>query len=128
MNNQILKTVSIGGAEYFDQLSLAAVASFSSGIIATNTNIVDLLLTLLIVRTGLLLFYRIKTPNIDGEIRLLIVSSIGWLIGKAITDGHTWNTNDNLVANPSSRSFLQPKASKTNPFISALLTILQKIL
>lgn len=118
----------IGGAEYFDQLSLAAVASFSSGIVATDTNIGDLLLTLLIVRLGLLLFYRIRAPNIDGEIRLLTVSSVGWLVGKAISQGHTWNTNDDLVANPSSRSFLQPRASKPNPIVSAVLSILLKVL
>ena len=128
MNNQILKTVPIEGAEYFDQLSLAAVASLSSGIVVANGTLLDLLLTILIVRAGLLLFYRIRTPDLDGEIRLLIVSSIGWLIGHTITRGHTWNTNDNLVANPSSRSFLQPKAQKPNVFIGALLSILQKIL
>jgi len=124
----ILKTVTKDSPEYFDQLSLAVVSSFSSGIVTPTGSLTDLLLTIVIVRAGLFLFYRLRTPNLDGEIRLVVLSAVGWLLGNSITNGHSWNTEDNLVADISTRSFHQPKPPKPNPIIGILFGFFRGLL
>jgi hypothetical protein len=114
--------------EYFDQLSLATIASFSSGIVNSSGTLGDLLLTILIVRAGLLIFYKLKRPHIDGEIRLLVISAIGWLLGAAITRGHSWNTDDDHVADASMRSFNAPPPQKTNIWVNAVISLIQKLI
>lgn len=112
--DSFVKITERGSVEYFDQLSLAMVTSFSSGIVSGTGTLFDLLITIVFVRVGLFLFYRTRTPNLDGEIQLIILSAVGWLVGKSITNGHSWNTEDNLVADLGTRSFHQSKPPKPN--------------
>lgn len=122
-DDPLVKIVERGSVEYFDQLSLAVVASFSSGIVSTTGTLFDLLITVVFVRVGLFIFYRTRTPNLDGEIRLILLSAVGWLIGRSITNGHSWNTEDNLVADLGTRSFHQPKPSKPNIFVNLAFSL-----
>jgi hypothetical protein len=77
-------------SQYFDQVSLAALANFSSGMVSVNGGLRELVLSLVLVRLGLKLFYDVHLKP-RNEIQLFLVSAIAWMIGNSLLRGHNWN-------------------------------------
>jgi hypothetical protein len=77
-------------SQYFDQVSLAAIANLSAGMVSVDGGIREMILSLLLVRLGLKLFYNVNLkPNI--EVQLFLISAIAWMIGNSLLRGHSWN-------------------------------------
>lgn len=89
---------------YFDQLSLAAIGNLTAGMTSVNGSFLDLILSFIIIRIGLRIFYNIDLPR-GAEIQLFIISIVSWIIGNALLKGHDWNTQE---------IYLDPSGLKTS--------------
>jgi hypothetical protein len=77
-------------SQYFDQVSLAAIANLSAGMVSVDGGLRDMILSLLLVRVGLKIFYNVHLkPN--TEIQLFLISAIAWIVGNSLLRGHSWN-------------------------------------
>ena len=93
---------------YFDQLSLAAIGNLTAGMPSVNGSFLDLILSFIIIRIGLRIFYNIDLPR-GAEIQLFIISIVSWIIGNALLKGHEWKTQE-IYLDPSSE--FGPNSSK----------------
>jgi len=92
---------------YFDQLSLAAIGNLTAGMTSVNGSFLDLILSFIIIRIGLRIFYKIDLPR-GGEVQLFIISVISWIIGNALLNGHDWKTPE-IYLNPSAADLKKAK-------------------
>jgi hypothetical protein len=76
-------------SQYFDQVSLAALANFSSGMVTVNGGLRELIISLILVRIGLKIFYNVDLKP-RNEIQLFLISAIAWMIGNSLLRGHSW--------------------------------------
>lgn len=106
---------------FFDQISLAAIANLTAGMTSVNGSFIDLLLSLVVVRVGLRLFYNSDLSR-GGEVRLFIVSVIAWILGNSISRGHDWKTQE-IYLDPSENMESGPTASESLFSSSAKLAV-----
>jgi hypothetical protein len=114
-------------SQYFDQISLAAVANLSAGLISVNGGLRDMILSLILVRIGLKIFYNAKLKP-QSEIQLLVISAIAWLIGHSLLKGHDWDPPEVFIDNPKITSEPDDKENIVNIITSTCLSLLRKII
>lgn len=73
----------------FEQSTLIALGNVSGGIVSTSGSPIDFLLSFIVIRISLLIFYRLPTSP-RNEINLFVLSFIFWAIGRALTFNHDW--------------------------------------
>lgn len=115
-------------SEYFDQLSLSAVANLSAGLVSTNGGLLDLIVSLVLVRLGLRIFYN-TTLQTQREIQLIVVSALSWIIGHALVKGHVWGPS-NLFLPPEDYVFPSsddPKVRFERTLVGSILNFLKNI-
>jgi len=77
-------------SQYFDQVSLAAIANLSAGMVSVDGGIRDLILSLILVRLGLKIFYNVQLKA-NTEIQLFLISAIAWIVGHSLLKNHSWD-------------------------------------
>lgn len=87
----------------FEQSSLVALGNISGGIVSQTGSPFDFLLSFIVVRTTLYLFYRLPTSP-RNEINLFFLAFIFWAIGRSLTYNHDWYnpTGSSVSTNTSS--------------------------
>jgi hypothetical protein len=114
-------------SQYFDQISLAAVANLSAGLISVDGGLRDMIISLILVRIGLKIFYNAKLKP-QSEIQLLVVSAIAWLIGHSLLKGHDWDPPEVFIDNPKNSLEQAEKETIVKIITSTCLSILRKII
>jgi hypothetical protein len=107
---------------FFDQVSLAAIANLTAGMTSTRGTIIELITSFLIVRVALKIFYSANL-TLNGELQLLIVSAVSWIVGNSLLRDHDWQTQD-LYLEPEQYKELAPSSMSENGISIALRTCL----
>lgn len=113
-------------SQYFDQISLAAVANLSAGLISVNGGLIDLILSLILVRIGLKIFYNAKLKP-QSEIQLFVISAIAWLVGHSLLKGHDWDPPEVFIDNPKTMVVVSEQEHIVSVVANACLSLLRKM-
>lgn len=111
---------------YFDQVSLSFVANLSAGMLAVNGGLLELIISLIIIRIGLKFFYKTDF-TLETEVQLLSISALAWLLGYAILKGHTWQPED-VYLYPEQSPTPKQTGSTSKFFADLCLNFVRKII
>jgi hypothetical protein len=114
-------------SKYFDQISLAAVANLTAGLVTVDGGIRELLFSLIVVRLGLKIFYRAEI-KMDAEIQLFLISAVSWLVGHALLRGHSWDPSPLYLTRQSQLSPQEDNSDKIKVVCNAVLNFIRKII
>jgi hypothetical protein len=114
-------------SQYFDQISLAAVANLSAGLISVNGGLIDLILSLILVRIGLKIFYNANLKP-QSEIQLFVISAIAWLVGHSLLKGHDWDPPEVFIDNPKTMEVVTEQEHIVSVVANAFLSLLRKMI
>lgn len=110
----------------FEQSTLIALGNISGGIISQTGSPVDFLLSFIVVRFTLYIFYRLPT-TFKNEINLFLLGFIFWAIGRSLTYNHDWYNPEGSKASTNTSADVSMNTAK-KLFTDACLAALRSII